>query len=231
VIVAAACVLPLGMTDTIEITSKDGHRFGAFIAGAADLPRGIVLIDSLPGDTPLVRRMAARVAAFGYRVIAPNLVDRVERNARLSYMPFEFARSQALRDRLEPADVMLDVAASCAVFGHERVGILGFGWGGAVAWHTAAIPGQCKAAACFYGEGIAKARDEILQCPVHLAFGEGDHLIRLSDVELIRRAQPKVEIAVYPGSHDFACEERELFSASAWEDARETMLAFFRRNL
>jgi carboxymethylenebutenolidase len=219
------------MNGIAEIIAHDGHRFGAFTAGAADLPRGIVLIDSLPGDTPLVRRMAGRIAAFGYRVVAPNLIDRVERNARLSTLPFEIARSQALRDRLEPAQVMQDVAAACAVFGHDRVGILGFGWGGTVAWHAAAVPGQCKAAACFYGEGIAEAREETPQCPVHLAFAEGDHLIKLSDVELIRRTQPKVEIAVYPGSHDFACEERETFNATAWEDARETMLAFFRRNL
>jgi carboxymethylenebutenolidase len=219
------------MTDTYEITAPDGHRFGAFMAGAAELPRGIVLIDSLPGDTALARRMAVRVAAFGYRVIAPNLIDRVERNARLSYLPFEIARSQALRDRLHLADVMQDVAASCAAFGHDRVGILGFGWGGTIAWHAAAVPGQCKAAACFYGEGIAAAREETLQCPVHLAFAEGDHLIPLSDVELIRRTQPKTEIAVYPGSHDFACEERESFNPVSWEDAREAMLAFFRRNL
>jgi len=219
------------MSETVEIIAPDGHRFGAFGAGAADLPRGIVLIDSLPGDTALVRRMAARVAAFGYRVIAPNLIDRVEHNARLSHLPFEIARSQALRDRLDPAHVMQDVAATCAVFGHDRVGILGFGWGGTIAWHAASVPGQCKAAACFYGEGIASAREETPHCPVHLAFAEGDHLIPLSDVELIRRTQPTVEIAVYHGSHDFACEECELFNATSWEDARETMLAFFRRNL
>jgi carboxymethylenebutenolidase len=219
------------MSSTIELTAEDGHTFSAHAAGAPELPCAIVLIDALPGDTPHARRLAGRLAAFGYHVLAPNLVDRVERGARLSFAPFDLARSKAIRDQLNGAGVLQDLAATYAAVGHGRVGVLGFGWGGTAAWHAATRLNLFRAAACFYGGGIAEARQQTPNCPVHLVFAEGDHVIPLSDVESIRRAQPTAEIAVYPGSHGFACEEREFFSQDSWENAREAMLGFFRRKL
>jgi carboxymethylenebutenolidase len=218
-------------SSSIEVTAEDGHRFGAYRAGAADAPRAIVMIDALPGDTAYVHRAADRLAAFGYRVLAPDLVARVERGAKLSYAPFELARSKAIRDRLGGAEVMLDLAATYAAFGHAQVGVLGFGWGGTAAWHAATRLKLFRAAVCFYGGGIAEARQQTPNCPVQLIFAEGDHVIPLSDVESIRRAQPQVSVTVYPGSHAFACEEREFFNIDSWLSARETMLGFFRRNL
>lgn len=219
------------MSSTIELTAEDGHSFRVHAAGAPDLPCALVLIDSLPGDTAHARRMAGRLAAFGYRVLAPNLVDRVEPDARLSFGPFDLARSKAVRDQLNGAEVLRDLAATFAAVGHARVGVVGFGWGGTAAWHAATRLALFRAAACFYGGGIAEARQQTPHCPVHLAFAEGDHVIPLSDVESIRRAQPAAEVAVYPGSHGFACEEREFFSQASWENAREAMLGFFRRKL
>ncbi len=219
------------MGSTIEITAEDGHSFAAHTAGAADLPRALVLIDALPGNTSHARRLADRLAAFGYRVLAPNLVARIDPDARLSYAPFELARSKAIRDQLSGAWVLRDLAATYAAIGHTDVGVVGFGWGGTAAWHAATRLNLFRAAACFYGGGIAEARQQSLNCPALLVFAEGDHVIPLADVEQIRRAQPAAEIAVYPGSHGFACEEREFFNADTWGEAREAMLGFFRRNL
>jgi carboxymethylenebutenolidase len=219
------------MSSKIELTAEDGHRFSAHAAGSPDLPCAIVLIDALPGDTAHARRLADRLAAFGYRVLAPNLIDRVEPGARLSFAPFDLARSKAIRDQLNGPEVLQDLAATFEAVGHARVGVLGFGWGGTAAWHAATRLNLFRAAACFYGGGIAEARQQAPNCPVHLVFAEGDHVIPLSDVESIRRAQPTAEIAVYPGSHGFACEEREFFSQDSWENAREAMLGFFRRKL
>jgi carboxymethylenebutenolidase len=219
------------MSSTVEMTAADGHSFAAHAAGAPDLPRALVLIDALPGNTPHARRLADRLAAFGYRVLAPNLVARIDPVAHLSYAPFDLARSKAIRDQLSGAWVLQDLAATYAAIGHADVGVLGFGWGGTAAWHAATRLTLFRAAACFYGGGIAEARQQVLNCPAMLVFAEGDHIIPLADVEQIRRAQPAAEIAVYAGSHGFACEEREFFNPDIWGEAREAMLGFFQRNL
>jgi carboxymethylenebutenolidase len=219
------------MGSTIEVTAADGHTFGAYVAGAPELPRAIVLIDALPGETQFRRRLADRLAAFGYRTFAPNLTDRIDRAPRLSYAPFELARGKAIRDQLGGAVVLADLAATHAAVGHEHVGVLGFGWGGTAAWHAATRLNLFRAAVCFYGGGISEARQLTPTCPVQLIFAEGDHVVKLADVESIRRAQPAVAVSVYPGSHAFACEEQEFYHPESWENARETMLGFFRRNL
>jgi carboxymethylenebutenolidase len=219
------------MGSTVEIKAEDGHMFAAYSAGTADLPIALVVLDSLPAPTPHARRLADRLAAFGYRVLVPNLIDRVERGARMSYRPSEFAQSKAVRDRLGGLGVMQDVAATASLVGHERVGVLGFGWGGTAAWHAATRLTAFRGAACLYGGGIAEARQQKPHCPVQLMFAEGDRTITLADVEGIRRAQPDVKVAIYPGSHGFACEELEVFNPDTWSAARDDMLGFFRRHL
>jgi carboxymethylenebutenolidase len=65
-----------------------------------------------------------------------------------------------------------------------------------------------------------------------LHFGEKDGSIPLTDVELIRAAQPGVEIHVYPGAqHGFGCDERGSFSAPDAALAQERTLAFFGKHL
>ncbi len=224
-------LLTRNMVSMVEIKAEDGHQFAAYSAGAADLPIALVVLDSLPAPTPHARRLADRLAAFGYRVVVPNLVDRIERGARMSYRPSEFAQSKAVRDQLGGLMVMQDVAAAASFVGHLRVGVLGFGWGATAAWHAATRLSVFRGAVCFYGSGIAEARQQAPRCPVQLFFAEGDRSISLADVEGIRRAQPEVKVTIYPGSHGFACEELEVFNVDSWSAARDDMLGFFRRHL
>jgi carboxymethylenebutenolidase len=219
------------MSSTFQVTAEDGHSFTTYAAGAPETPVALVLCDSLPGNTPHAHRMADRLAAFGYRVLAPSLTDRVDPAAKLSYRPGELARSKEIREKLGGLVVMQDIAATAATIGHERIGIIGFGWGATAAWHAATRLHIFRAAVGFYGGGIASARQQTPTCPVQLFFAEGDLSIPLGDAEAIRRAQPEVKITIYPGSHGFACEEQEVFHPDSWFAARDDALGFFRRHL
>ena len=67
---------------------------------------------------------------------------------------------------------------------------------------------------------------------MQLHFGEKDTGIPLSDVDLIRAAQPGVEILVYPGAqHGFGCDDRASFSAPDAAVAQARTLAFFEAHL
>jgi carboxymethylenebutenolidase len=168
-----------------------------------------------------------QIAAFGYRVIVPDLFSRIEPGIELGLRPDDRARGAAIAARLTPADLVADIGAAAAYLVSDRVGVLGLGWGAGAAWHaTAALP-HLRAGIGFYGTGIADARQAKPLCPVQLHFGEFDRFIPMADVEAIRHAQPAVAIEVYPNAaHLFACDESESFSMDAAETARDNMLAF-----
>jgi carboxymethylenebutenolidase len=221
------------MADALELTAQDGHKFLAYVAGAADQQRAIVLIDAIPGNTAYVRRLAERIAAYGFRVLVPYLLDRAQPGLLLTYRPPDRARAEALRAGLGGRAAMADLAATIAAASPASVGILGFGWGATVAWHAAHRLNALRAAVCFYpGAGVAENRQQRPLCPVRLVFAEGDLDVPLADVESIRRAQPGVDVVIYPiVSRNFACEELEAYNFEAWENARDHLVAFFNRHL
>jgi carboxymethylenebutenolidase len=136
-----------------------------------------------------------------------------------------------LRGRIDDGAVMLDVEAATASLSGV-LGIVGYCWGGTVAWWGATRSSSFKAAVGWYGGGIAGTRTEAPHCPVQLHFGETDGGIPLSDVELIRKAQPDLEVFVYPGAgHGFGCDERGSFNPDAAALARERTVAFLRKHL
>lgn len=217
----------------IELTAADGHRLTAYAAGPADAPRALVVVQEIFGVNRHMRHVCDAFAAEGYRVIAPALFDRVERGVELGYAAPDVARGRELRAKVDEAGTMLDIEAAAAALpaGAAR-GIVGYCWGGTVAWWGATRSTSFKAACGWYGGGIAGTRAEVPACPVQLHFGEVDASIPLTDVELIRAAQPGVEVFVYPGAgHGFGCEERGSYKPADADVAQARTLAFFAKHL
>lgn len=220
------------MGSFVTLTAKDGHSLSAWTDGPTDARKGLVVIQEIFGVNHHMRNMCARFAAEGYAVVAPALFDRAERGVELNYTPDDVARGRTLRGEVKDADVMLDVEAAAAHLAGKTLGIVGYCWGGTVAWWGATRSTSFKAAVGWYGGGIAGTRDETPCCPVELHFGEKDTGIPLSDVELIRQAQPGVGIFVYEGAqHGFGCDERASFSAPDAKLAQSRTLEFFAKNL
>jgi carboxymethylenebutenolidase len=220
------------MGGNIELTAADGHRFSAWQDGPDGAKRALVVVQEIFGVNSHMRAVCAGLAAEGYRVLAPALFDRAERGVELGYAPEDVARGRDLRARVPDAGVMADVEACAVALGGRKLGIIGYCWGGTVAWWGATRSEKFKAAIGWYGGGIAATRTETAHCPVQLHFGEKDSGIPLSDVELIRAAQPAVEIFVYPGAqHGFGCNDRASYSAPDAALAQTRSLAFFAAHL
>jgi carboxymethylenebutenolidase len=176
--------------------------------------------------------MADRFAAAGYAVIAPALFDRVERGVELGYTPDDVGKGREFRMKLDDKAVMADVEAAAKHLGAKKLGIVGYCFGGTVAFWGATRSHSFAAASGWYGGGIAGTRDEKPNCPLQLHFGEKDGSIPMSDVDAIRGAQPKAEIYVYMGAqHGFGCDERGSFSKPDYELAQQRTLDFFKANL
>ena len=213
---------------TITLTAADGHSFSAYEAGPADAKRALVVVQEIFGVNGHMRHVCDAFAAEGYRVIAPALFDRTERNVELGYAAADVSRGRDLRALVPDTGVMADVEASAVALGQKALGIVGYCWGGTVAWWGATRSNRFKAAVGWYGGGIAGTRTETPHCPVQLHFGETDASIPLSDVELFRATQPGVEVFVYPGAgHGFGCDERGSYSAKDAALAQHRTLAFF----
>lgn len=221
------------MGKDIELSAKDGHRLGAYRADPAGTPKaGIVVIQEIFGVNPHMRNVADRYAAAGYAAVAPAIFDRVERGVQLGYTPDDIARGVAIRAKTDWNAVIADIGAAVALLAGEglKVGTVGFCWGGSVAYLSAArLP--VAAAVGYYGGQIVPFLGETPKVPTMLHFGDRDGGIPMADVLTIARAQPEVEIHVYPAGHGFACDERKDFTPACAEQAWERTQAFFARHL
>jgi carboxymethylenebutenolidase len=220
------------MAQSIQLTAADGHRLSAWQDGPSDAKRGLVVVQEIFGVNNHMRNVCAAFAAAGYAVSAPALFDRAQPGVELGYTPEDVARGRDLRSKVPDAGVVADIEAAAGALKGKTLGIVGYCWGGTVAWWGATRTNSFKAASGWYGGGIAATRTEAPHCPVQLHFGEKDAGIPLSDVDAIRAAQPDVEIFVYPGAqHGFGCDERASYSPTSDRIAHTRTLTFFTRHL
>ncbi len=220
------------MGSTVQLKAADGHTLGAYMAGPAGARHGLVVIQEIFGVNQHMRHVCDVFAAKGYAVIAPALFDRAEPGVELGYAKPDAERGMALRANVPAAGTVADIEAAAKHLGGKSIGIVGYCWGGTVAWWGATRTGDFKAAVGWYGGGIAAEKEAKPHCPVQLHFGEMDHGIPLIDVEAIRAAQPGIEVFVYPGAqHGFGCEERPSFDKASNDLAQSRTLAFFKANL
>lgn len=217
----------------IELTATDGHRLSAWRDGPAEATKALVVVQEIFGVNSHMRHVCETYARQGFAVVSPALFDRAERGIELGYTPEDVQRGLALRGRITDAQVMLDIEAAAAALpaGAAR-GIIGYCWGGTIAWWGATRSTSFKAAIGYYGGGIAATRAEVPHCPVQLHFGEADTGISMTDVAAIRAAQPGVEVHSYPGAqHGFSCEQRPSYSPADAMLAEQRSLEFLARHL
>lgn len=164
--------------------------------GEASRPHG--LADSRPGVNPHVRQMAERFAAEGYLAIAPSTFSRGQTGRDYGYR-FENARwGWRLMRPLEPLaslDVMLDIEAALTharrLAPYARIGVVGYCWGGLLAWRAASQFGYLHAAVCHYGGGMDSREDRVRQplCPVLAHFGSDGRWMAREGVQSFIDAQ------------------------------------------
>src|SRR3954470_8301773 len=220
------------MGETIQLKSADGFGFSAYVAGGANAGKGLVVVQEIFGVNHHIRDMADRFAAQGYAVVAPALFDRAEKGVELGYTQGDIDKGREYRMKLSDADVMKDIEAAAAHLSGRKLGIVGYCFGGTVAWWGATRTNKFAAASCWYGGGIPGTREERPNCPVQMHFGEKDASIPMTDVEAIRAAQPKAESHVYMGAqHGFGCDERGSYSKPDYELAQQRTLTFFAEHL
>jgi carboxymethylenebutenolidase len=217
----------------VDLTAADGFRLSAYRADPQGTPRGaLVVAQEIFGVNSHIRSVCDGYAADGYVTIAPALFDRYERGVDIGYTPPDVARGRELKALAKADAALRDVtAARDAVAGAGKVGILGYCWGGYIAWIAAArVPGFACAVP-YYGGGMTDAIAEQPKCPVMAHFGERDSMIPVTGVKTLAAAHPSAQVFIYPADHGFNCDQRGTHDAASARLARERTLAFLRQNI
>ncbi len=227
------------MGENIRLTAADGFELGAYRARPEAAPRGgVVVVQEIFGVNVHIRSVCDGYAEAGYLALAPAIYDRIEPDAQLGYTPDDVTRGREIRAKCDMANVIADVTAAAENAaeggpGAEKVGIVGYCWGGQIVYIAACrLADKLTCASGYYGGGIVPFLGEAPAIPLMLHIGTEDASVPLSDAEQIGKAHPEVAIHLYEGAgHGFNCDLRASYHAEAAALARDRTLAHFAEHL
>jgi carboxymethylenebutenolidase len=221
------------MGENIRLRAEDGVTFSAWRADPAGSRRGaVVVIQEVFGVNTHIRDVCERFASSGYATIAPALFDRLRPGVELDYDEAGVTKGRALVGALGWDAPMRDIrAAAEALRPDGAVGVVGYCWGGTVAW-LAGCRLDVACVSAYYGRQIVDFIAEKPHCPSILHFGAEDPLIPRENVEKVRAAYPDVPLYLYEGAgHGFNCDRRADFRPAAAEAALTRTLTLFAAHL
>lgn len=220
------------MAETITLTAPhDGFAFTALHAEAQGRRKGgIVVIQEIFGLDQYVHQDVERWASKGFEAIAPSLFDRMEPGFVAAHDPegmqagFKHAMANSRDNILGDVQACVD-----ALKDQGPVFIVGYCYGGWVAWLAAGEIEGLSAASSYYGGRIQQDADQILRTPIICHFGRKDGHIPADEVKAkIEAHHPDVPVYIYEGSgHGFNNDGVEAQDPADAALARERTLAFF----
>lgn len=224
----------------IELSAEDGFCCPAWEAVPEGKPRAaVVVLPEIFGVNQHIRAVTDRFAARGYLAVAPALFARVQPEVDLGYSSDDLQTGIALKtavEKLPGIGVLADIQAAiqhAAAHSGGLVGIVGFCWGGLMAWRAACDLEGLAAAVSYYGGGITTHAEIARQprCPVLAHFARHDAWIPLEGVQFFSAKHPEVQAHVYDADHGFNCDQRAAYDESAAITARNRTLEFFGQHL
>ncbi len=253
---AAAGVLdPLGLSpaDAAQVSPNDpalvsgpvqfpgeGVRMGGYLSRpkAARRYPGVIAIHENRGLTDHIQDVARRFAKEGFAGLAPDLLSRAGGTASLKTA--DEARTAIGKLTQEGVDrdlrATFDYLRGLDFVNRDRVGVVGFCWGGANSLRMATQVRELAAAVVFYGRN-PNPLDlvERIGSPLLLIYGEDDPFVMPGVPTLeaaLKRYGKAYEIKIYPGAqHAFHNDTGDRYHADAARDAWARTAAFFKRHL
>ncbi|MEE9519689.1 MAG: dienelactone hydrolase family protein [bacterium] len=230
---------PSLVTATVQMAGSAGE-IQAYQArpknqGSKKLP-AILVIHENRGLNPHIQDVARRVALAGYHALAPDLLSR-----RGGTPPVQSEAIAAIRT-LTPSEALDDLKATLASLRERedvwanRLGVVGFCWGGGMTNRLATDSPALRAAVAFYGR-VPKA-SEVPKIKAHLLLiyaGNDRRINRGIDGyrAALDAAGVSYEVKMYPDvEHAFHNDTSQArYNPEAAKDAWARTLAFFTKHL
>jgi len=197
---------------------------------------GVVVIQEWWGLVDHIKDLCDRFAGEGFVALAPDLY-----HGKTTKSPDE-AGKLMMALRIDEAE--RDLSAAAQYLGKhdstssEKIGVVGFCMGGALALYTATRNSKIGACVVFYG-GHPKVKPDLpnLHAPVLGLYGENDRSVTpavVRDLEQrLKTLGKQIEVKIYPGAdHAFFNDTRpQVYNAEAAADAWQRTVDFLRKNL
>lgn len=222
------------MGEMIRLNSADGHRFDVYRANpVGETKGGMVVIQEIFGVNVHIRSVVDDWANEGYTAIAPALYDRYQKGIEIGYDEAGVAEGRRVKGETTVPDALTDIQTTInELLPLGKVGVVGYCYGGMLAWGAATRLENVTCSVGYYGGGIPNMLDTPPKCPILLHFGEADAAIPLTDVDKIREVYPDVPIHVYPNAgHGFNCDMRGSYHEESAKIAKERSLEWFSKYL
>lgn len=191
--------------ETLE-SPHDGFAFGILHRQPVGARKGgVVILQEIFGLDAYMRADAGRYAAAGFEVIAPSLFDRTSRGFMAAHDPAGIAEGFRLVQQTAPEGAIGDIAACVAVLRlRGPVYLVGYCYGGRLAWQASAQIEGVSAASCYYGQ-IAPLAELAPRCPTICHFGRKDgHIDAAATQAAINAVHPDLPVYIYENSgHGF----------------------------
>jgi carboxymethylenebutenolidase len=230
----------------------DGQTMEGYLTQPAEAGRypAVVVIQEIWGVNSHIQSVTDRLPSQGYVGLAPALFHREGRMTLGLYEEMDLALARL--GRCTDANIIADVKAAVAYLkaqpfvDPQRIGIVGFCFGGRVSYQSACNIPDLKAAAVYYGGRILLPlggqgpspveQTASITAPVLGLFGETDQNPSPADVAKIEAELSKHgkthEFHMYPGcGHGFHCDGRASYRPEAAKDAWAKTIAWFDKYL
>jgi len=235
----------------VDIT-VDGQTMEGYLTQPAASGRypAVVVIQEIWGVNSHIQSVTDRLPSQGYVGLAPALFHREGRMTLGLYEEMDLALARL--GRCTDANIIADVKAAVAYLKAQpfvdpnRIGIVGFCFGGRVSYQAACNVPDLKAAVVFYGGRILQPlggpgpapveQTGNITAPILGLFGEDDGNPSPEDVEKIAAELKKhgktYKFHMYPGcGHGFHCDGRASYRYEAAKDAWAKTIAWFDKHL
>jgi carboxymethylenebutenolidase len=208
----------------------------------------VIVVMEAFGVNDHIEDVTRRAATAGYHAVSPDLFHR----SGGGVAPYDdFSIVMELFKGVSDDGILVDIDATIAYlraagFTDDRIGIVGFCFGGRVTFLTA-VRRALGAAVTFYGGGIVRSsalpfaplvdQAPTMRTPWLGLFGDKDKGIPVEDVEALRgvldAANPvEHEIVRYDADHGFHCDGRPaVYDEAAAKDGWRRAVAWFDAHL
>jgi carboxymethylenebutenolidase len=224
------------MGEMVQLTVNGGSTGGYLALPQNNSGPGVIVIQEWWGLVDHIKDVCDRFAAAGFVALAPDLF-----HGKSTKSPDE-AGKLMMALRIDEAERDLSAAGQYLsthdATTSEKIGVVGFCMGGALALYTATKNQSIGACVVFYG-GHPRVRPDLpnLNAPVLGLYAERDRsvtpeLVRGLERE-IKDLGKQIEVVIYPNAdHAFFNDTRpEVYNAAAAADAWRRTIEFLRKHL
>jgi carboxymethylenebutenolidase len=222
------------MSRTVNLRSRiDDAPFSAYHLQPSGPRRGgVIVLQEIFGVDRHIQADCRRWADLGFEVLAPSLFDRQEPGFTAEHTSegieegFAYARTNGLDNPVHDTE-------TCVYFLRSRgpVFVVGYCYGGSLAYLSACKIDDLAAASCYYGSLIVQHAAHRPLCPTICHFGREDRHIPAEQVAAtLRAAQPELPVYLYDAGHGFNNQGGPAYDRTSAELARQRTLELFQQN-